>query len=342
MSRPVKGLAAAVLASSLLPPEAAWADAPLGYLRGSGARAYPVTALTWGMLIISVAVIVIIAVLGAAALARRRPPATAESGRLPVGPDAGGTSWIYLGTGISTAVLIAVAVWTFTTLAAVGDVPANPVVTIEVTGHQWWWEVRYLSDDPARIFTTANEIHIPTGAPVRIRLIGADVIHSFWVPALSGKTDAIPGQTNLTWLEADRPGVYYGQCTEYCGQQHAHMALAVIASKPDQFRAWWTHQLKPALPPAAPDIAEGEAAFLQHCGACHAVRGSGARGIFGPDLSHLMTRGTLAAGTIPNTPGYLSAWIADPQHLKPGSQMPILDLTGPQLADIRSFLQTLR
>jgi len=319
------------------------ADTPLSYMRGYGLKAYPVVTLTWGLLLISLAVVVIIAGLGMGALLRRRSaPAIGLDGRLSVARDEGGLRWIYIGVAISSVVLIAAAVWTFLTLAAVGDVPASAALTIEVTGHQWWWQVRYLSDDPSRIFTTANEIHIPVGEPVRFRLIGADVIHSFWVPALAGKTDVIPGQTNLTWLEAEKPGSYRGQCTEYCGQQHAHMALFVVASPASEFTAWWNSQLRSAPAPASPAIAEGEAAFRVHCGACHTVRGTGAGGILGPDLSHLMTRQTIAAGTLPNNPGYLSAWIADPQHLKPGSQMPNLDLSGPDLAKIRSFLETLR
>ena len=218
----------------------------------------------------------------------------------------------------------------------------KPALTIEVTGQQWWWKVRYLSDDPSRIFTTANEIHIPTGEPVRIELIGADVIHSFWVPPLSGKTDAIPGQTNVTWLEADRPGRYRGQCTEYCGVQHAHMGFEVVAQSPGEFDAWWDAQLKPA---ATADRRPANAAptlFSYHCGACHTVRGTEAGGAIAPDLTHLMSRATIAAGTLPNNAGNLSGWIADPQAIKPGTLMPIVYLSGPELNDIRAYLQTLK
>jgi cytochrome c oxidase subunit 2 len=214
-----------------------------------------------------------------------------------------------------------------------------PRLTIEVTGHQWWWEARYLDGAAGDTFTTANELHIPTGEPVRIRLIGADVIHSFWLPGLGGKTDVIPGQTNLAWLQTDRPGVYLGQCAEYCGVQHAHMALRVVAQPPAAFANWQRAQLAPAAGGAQ---MAGEALFTAHCGACHTVRGSDAGGIVGPDLTHLMSRATIAAGTVPNTPGALSGWIANPQALKPGARMPATYLSGPQLSDTVAYLETLK
>jgi cytochrome c oxidase subunit 2 len=189
---------------------------------------------------------------------------------------------------------------------------------------------------------TANEIHIPVGEPVRLKLGSADVIHTFWVPTLSGKTDLIPGQTNLTWLEADTPGVYRGQCNEYCGQQHAHMALAVYADAPDEFGAWWDRQVQAADRPEAAAVSQGQRQFLLRCGACHAVRGTLAGGRVGPDLTHLMSRSTIAAGMLPNTVGHLSGWVANPQFIKPGSKMPNLELSGPELDEIRSYLLTLQ
>ncbi len=227
-------------------------------------------------------------------------------------------------------------------LAAINEPPTKPALTIEVTGQQWWWKVRYLSDDPSRILTTANEIHIPTGEPVRIELIGADVIHSFWVPLLSGKTDAFPGQTNVTWLEADRPGRYRGLCSEFCGVQHAQMGFEVVAQSPREFDAWWSAQLTPAATAGPPAIERGAALFTYRCGACHTVRGTEAGGAIAPDLTHLMSRATIAAGTLPNNVGSLSGWIADPQAIKPGTLMPIVYLSGPELNDIRSFLLTLK
>jgi cytochrome c oxidase subunit 2 len=215
-------------------------------------------------------------------------------------------------------------------------------VTLQVTAAQWWWNVDYRDATPSRTFRVANEIHIPVGRPVRIELASEDVIHSFWIPQLGGKMDVIPGQTNVTWLEADRAGVYRGQCGEFCGAQHAHMAMEVVADTPEAYRAWVEHQLQAAVSPADEPERHGQAAFLANCAACHAVRGSGAGGIVGPDLTHLMSRRMIAAGTLENTPGNLAAWIADAQSIKPGSRMPTLALPGPELSAIVTYLQTLR
>jgi cytochrome c oxidase subunit 2 len=177
---------------------------------------------------------------------------------------------------------------------------------------------------------------------VRGELASTDVIHSFWIPQLAGKMDVIPGQTNVMWLQADRPGVYRGQCGEYCGAQHAHMALALVADPPEAYRAWIDGQLREAAAPASATAQRGHDAFVAHCGACHTVRGAGAGGILGPDLTHLMSRRTLAAGLLANTPGNLAAWIADSQALKPGSRMPRLALSGPELASVVAYLETLK
>jgi cytochrome c oxidase subunit 2 len=233
-------------------------------------------------------------------------------------------------------------VWTVSVLAAVSSPAGKPTVVIEITAAQWWWKARYLDPAPSRSFTTANEIHIPVGQPVRIRLRSADVIHSFWVPALGGKTDTIPGQTNLTWLQANAPGTYRGQCTEFCGWQHAHMGLLVVAESPAEFRLWKDAQIRPAPPPASPQIASGRDTFEYRCGACHTVRGSKAGGSVAPDLTHLMSRTTLAAATLPHTIGSLSGWIANPQAIKPGARMPAMEVSGPELERIRTYLQTLK
>jgi cytochrome c oxidase subunit 2 len=315
-------------------------SAPLNYLTSAGARANMILPLTWGTLIISILVCIIVCALLAAAIFRRRP-AFGRTGdtRALLSRPRGGLTWVYAGAGISTLVLVATTIWTMKTLADVVAPPRDPKLTIEVTGHQWWWEARYLSDQPSQIFTTANELHIPAGEPVRFKLIGGDVIHSFWVPSLGGKTDTIPGQTNLTWLQADRPGIYRGQCTEYCGKQHANMAFFVVAEEAAQFEQWRRQQIAPASP--SPNLAQDVAVFQARCGVCHTVRGTPAGGKVGPDLTHVMSRGTLAAGTLPNTPGHLTGWIANPQGIKPGNLMPQIDLSGADLNAIRSFLQTL-
>jgi cytochrome c oxidase subunit 2 len=324
---------------------AAHADAPLNYLTSHGIRAHHIVSLTWAMLIVSIVVVVVITVLLVLSLVRgyRRRVAVC-SGEAPVERPAGGASWIYLGVGISTLVLFVMMIWTVITLADVTNPPrGEPSISLQVTGHQWWWEVRYLSENASRQFTTANEIHIPAGRTVEVRLRGADVIHSFWVPALTGKTDTIPGQVNKTWLEADRPGIYRGQCAEYCGQQHAHMAFEVIADSPDRFMAWWNDQLQTGAATTQDHAnADGQNAFVAKCGICHTVRGTQAGGNLGPDLTHVMSRRTIGAASLPNTPGYLSAWIANPQHVKPGNYMPVLNLSGQELASIRSYVQTLK
>lgn len=319
---------------------------PMAYLSGWGAKAYPVVGLTWGLLLISITVVVIVSLLVAAGvLARRSGSAFAAIVQAPVArPPA--MAWIAWGVGVSSIALVVSLVWTVTVLAQINEPASSEPFTIEVTGHQWWWEVSYITPDASRVLRTANEIHIPTGRPVRFRLKGGDVIHSFWVPALGGKTDTIPGQTNVTWLEADRPGRYRGQCTEYCGLEHAKMALEVVADPPAGFGAWWDQQLTDAAPPPA-RLSAGEALFVQKCGACHTVRGAVSQGAeaggrAGPDLTHLMSRAWIASGTVRNTPAGLAAWIANPQSIKPGTLMPTLYLSGAQLTQVRDYLETLR
>ncbi|HLG87362.1 MAG TPA: cytochrome c oxidase subunit II [Alphaproteobacteria bacterium] len=321
----------------------AWADGkPLSYLHGFGAKAVPVVALTWGVIWISIVVVVIISALVVVGISRRRAPDPIEPvSAIPITRSGSAIGWLYWGVGVSTLALFGTLIWTVVVLADVNNPGVKPAVTIEIAGHQWWWSARYLSDDPSRVLTTANEIHIPVGQPIRVKLIGADVIHSFWVPALAGKTDTIPGQTNTTWIEADRPGRYMGQCTEYCGEQHAHMAFIVVAEPKSDFEKWQRAQLLPAKAPDTPEAMRGERSFEFHCGACHTVRGTDAGGTVAPDLTHLMSRETLAAGAVPNTVGNLAGWVANPQAVKPGTLMPTLYLAGSELSDIGAYLKTL-
>jgi cytochrome c oxidase subunit 2 len=311
----------------------------MDYLHADGMMAKRILPLTQALLIVSAVVVVIITALVLIAILRR-----ARGGNVAETPiqEVGGRGWISIGVGLSTVVLVGLVVWTSMTMAKIANPPSKPALSIDVRGHQWWWEFAYQSDDPSKIFVTANEIHIPVGKPVRFTLNGEDVIHTFWVPSLGGKIQLIPGQTNVTWLEADRPGVYRGQCSQYCGQQHAHMIFSVFADAPDAFEAWRADQLRAASQPASDDVRLGELRFIGHCGACHTVRGTSANGDVGPDLTHLMSRTTIAGGELPNNPGFLSGWIANPQNLKPGSLMPNPELSGPDLASIRSFLVTLK
>ena len=329
-------LSAAVWAA-LSPCQAA--VSPMDYLHADGLMAKRILPLTQALLIVSVMVVVIIAALVLIAVVRRgRSGGVVETPLL----ESEGRGWISIGVGLSTVVLAGLVVWTSITMAEIANPPSKPVLSIEVRGHQWWWEFVYQNDDPSKIFVTPNEIHIPVGKPVRFALHGEDVIHTFWVPSLGGKIQLIPGQTNVTWLQADRPGVYRGQCSQYCGEQHAHMILVVFADPPHAFEAWREAQLRAASQPNSDDTRLGEQRFIGRCGACHTVRGTPANGHVGPDLTHLMSRTTIAGGALPNNPGFLSGWIANPQSLKPGSLMPDPELSGPDLASIRSFLVTLK
>ncbi|MBV8183364.1 MAG: cytochrome c oxidase subunit II [Hyphomicrobiales bacterium] len=317
------------------------AAAPLSYLTASGFRSRHIAALTWALMIVSIVVVIVIVALLIEGLRRGFARGPFPPGaQIPVARPPG-ASWIYIGVGLSTVVLFVMATWTMITLAHVANPPRSDApLRIEVTGHQWWWEVRYLSPDPSREFSTANEIHVPLGRAVEVDLRGVDVIHSFWVPALMGKTDVIPGQENRTWIEADKPGVYRGQCGEYCGEQHAHMGFEVIASSPEEFEKWWNAQLagQPSLLPA---LSDAQNTFIAKCGLCHTVRGTRAGGHLGPDLTHLTSRRSIGAAALPNTQGYRSAWVADPQHVKPGNYMPRLELSGPELNAISAYLDTL-
>ena len=334
-----------LLVSGLAATGTAWAETPMSYMRTFGPAGDPVTRLNWGLTAISVAVTVIIGLLVLLAALRKRPPPQLDAqGRLPLGRGRGGMSWIYVGVAITVLVLLASTIWNVSVLSAVSAPPQQPAFTVEITAHQWWWEVTYPSDSPAQTMTTANEIHIPVGQPVLFKLKSADVIHSFWIPRLGGKTDLIPGRTNQTWLQADRAGRYRGQCAEYCGAQHAHMALYVVAEEPARFAAWRQRQLAAANPveSANAQVAHGSEVFVNHCGVCHTVRGIAAHGRLGPDLTHLMSRATIAAGLLDNNRGNLYGWIANPQGLKSGTRMPRVALSPQELQDVVAYLETLR
>lgn len=313
---------------------------PMSYLHTVGPAADPVTRLGWGLGLISVTVVVIIAALLLGAVLRQR--AASDQGP-DVSRDGAGMRWIYIGVGISSVVLAGCAIWTLLVLTAVAHPATKPAFTVRVTGLQWWWRVRYEDGHAGQVFTTANELHVPVGQPVRLELESGDVIHSFWVPQLSGKTDTIPGQTNVSWFQADKPGVYRGQCAEYCGAQHAHMALQVVAEPPAQFQAWWQAQLAAAGPaPAAGPAAAGAALVQARCSACHTVRGTDAGGIVGPDLTHLASRRTIAGGTLPNDAQHLADWISHSQRIKPGTKMPEFALSAADLSNVVAYLSTLR
>lgn len=318
-------------------------NTPLSYLRSYGPAADPITRLGWGLIIISVLVTIIITILLLMAIFRRRGQVIADAqGRTPIGRGTGGLSWIYIGVGISTLILLACAVWTLTVLAAVASPSREPKLIIDVTGHQWWWEVRYRSNEPSQIFTTANEIHIPVGEPIRINVATLDVIHSFWVPQLAGKIDTIPGQHNSIWIQANKVGDYAGQCAEYCGMQHAHMAFHVIAQTPSDYALWHLQQVTSAAVPQTENSRAGQNVFMARCSACHAVRGTLAGGNLGPELTHLMNRRMIGAGLLLNDSSHQSAWVVGTQILKPGCSMPTLKLSAQELTTVVAYLGSLK
>jgi len=221
--------------------------------------------------------------------------------------------------------------------------PREAAITIKLTGHQWWWNIQYEDEHPSRTFTTANEMHIPVGTTIRLKLESSDVIHSFWVPNLTGKQDLIPGRQNVLAIAADAPGVHRGQCAEFCGWQHANMSLLVIAEPPDAFERWREVQISARKPPEDDVRKRGEAVFLSSsCVMCHAIRGTDAGSRVGPDLTHLASRKTLAAGMLPLTKGHLAGWIVDPQSIKPGSRMPRPDLRGEDVNPLVAYLSGLQ
>lgn len=314
---------------------------PLSYLEAAGPAASPLTQLAWGLGAVSIAVVVAIAIALAAAIWRRRAAPQDYRTLEYVGGSGEGLRWIYVGLAISVPVLAICTVWVLIVLGQVLHPARPPALTLQVTAHQWWWEVRYLNSS-GEAFTTANEIHIPAGEPVRVELTSPDVIHSFWVPKLAGKMDVIPGVKNVTWMQAAGPGLYRGQCAEFCGLQHARMAFAVIAEDPAAFAAWQARQLAPPPAPLAVKTAQGQTIFANRCASCHTVAGTPAGGIVGPDLSHVASRLTLAADTIPNDAKHLSDWIANPQAIKPGVLMPKVPLSGTERAQVIAYLQTLK
>jgi cytochrome c oxidase subunit 2 len=216
-------------------------------------------------------------------------------------------------------------------------------INIEILGHQWWWEVRYQDGVPSDSFVTANEIHVPVGALVKLTLNSPDVIHSFWVPSLTGKMDLIPGQQNTTWITVRQPGLYRGQCAEFCGLQHAHMALFVVAEAREAYQSWAARQREPAPEPEGQAAKAGQTVFLSgSCVMCHTVQGTRAAANTGPDLTHVASRLTLGAGRLPNTRGHLAGWIVDAQTQKPGSAMPPNLLPGEKLQALLAYLETLQ
>ena len=248
---------------------------------------------------------------------------------------------LVLGIGVPIVVLTMLFVWAdiFVVRSTAAPQASKTKMALEVVGHQWFWEVRY----PGTKAVTANEIHIPVRTPVNLIGTTADVIHSFWVPELNRKIDFVPGHPNRILLEADAPGAYRGQCAEFCGLQHAHMAMWVYADPPAAFRAWLANMAKPARAPTTAGERRGRQVFLSNpCAGCHTIRGTNAQGKVGPDLTHLGTRTTLAALVLPNNRAALEQWLREPQHVKPGNLMPDVHLSDADYRALTDYLESLR
>lgn len=344
----------AAIGASMLADSVQAAAAPMNYfLHSEGPISADVRMLGWVFAAICILVCGLIAGLLLYATLRARPavanhPDAATAGVMGPVTRSGGNSGlraVAIGTGISTLILVAMTIYALVVLERTAH-PAAPVaLTVDVTGFDWWWRVDYGDGDAAQHFVTANEIHIPVGVPVRLRLASADVIHAFWVPLLAGKTQMIPGLVNEQWLQADRPGVYRGQCTQYCGVQHAHMAVEVVAQSQSEFDAWLAAQRQPAHAVSQTDIGAvlpaGRKLFMERCAGCHTVRGTEAVGPNGPDLTHLNSRRQIGAGLMSNTPAHLIDWITHAQELKPGARMPSMPLTSPESGALSAYLATL-
>jgi cytochrome c oxidase subunit 2 len=311
-------------------------------LSSAGPQARHIEALWWLML--AVCAVVFIAVLAALAWALWRAPRASVATPADLASlarrEGGAAIAVGLAVFVSGLLLVGLMLASFVTdrrLAALGA----PELEIEVTAHRWWWEARYSSSDPSQIFVTANELHIPVGKPVLLRLRSDDVIHSLWLPALAGKKDLIPGREATLALQADKAGTYRGVCAEFCGAQHAKMAFIVVAD--EDFDGWSAAQRKPAATPSTAEQERGRKLFVSgKCGMCHAIQGTSANAQHAPDLTHFASRSTLAAGTVPNTVGHLAGWILDPQGIKPGVNMPANPMPPEELHALLAYLTGLK
>jgi cytochrome c oxidase subunit II len=302
-------------------------------LHPAGPAASKIAALTWVMVGAFGAVFVLVTALILAAVFRK--PRTDASP-----PPLGRTRFIVAGgVGLPVVVLVPLLIYSLETSSALRTPAEGP--TVRVVGHMWWWEVHY----PDHGIVTANELHIPVGERVRVDLESADVIHSFWVPRLNGKRDMIPGLKTVTWIQADEPGVYRGQCAEYCGDQHAKMAFHVVALAPDELRAWVSDRQRHRSAPEPPEQARGRALFTSAgCAKCHAVRGNAPTdpATSGPDLTHIGSRRTLGAAALPNNRGNLAGWVTDPRPIKPGVKMPATYLHADDRDALVNYLESLK
>jgi cytochrome c oxidase subunit II len=310
-------------------------------LQREGPAAERITDLWWLFLAMGAAVYVLVIVMLVVPMLRRRRGAGGEhpaDDHTEV-PARLANGWIVgFGVVLPVVVLTVALVASVSTMRALPSAAPSGSVVIDVVGYQYWWSAHYRAEQ----VTVANEIHVPVGEPVELRLTSADVIHSFWVPGLQGKLDVLPDGTNTLVIEADEAGVYDGECAEFCGLQHANMGVLVIAQPRDEFDAWVASQQQPAAAPASEAARRGQQVFEQQdCARCHTIRGVATEGQTAPDLTHVASRRTLLSDTVENTTSNLTAFLRDPDAVKVGTGMPPPELSDSELRDIIAFLDGL-
>ncbi len=326
------------LLAVLLAARHAWADGPQAtpdIFAPASTPAQSIVGLSIFTLAITGAIFVVVGGLLTFAIIRYRERST-DAASEP--PQIYGSVQVELAwTVIPILIVVVLFLTTARIIFAIQDAPEpKSALDVTVVGHQFWWEYRY----PKLGIVTANELHVPVGKATYLRLLSADVMHSFWVPQLAGKTDVVPNHPNETWIEPQHTGLYVGQCAQFCGVEHAKMLIRVYVDTPEQFAAWVHDQQQPA--PSDPEVAAGRRVFETNaCTNCHRIAGTPARGTFGPDLTHLASRATLASGAVINNPQNLREWIKDPDHFKEGVLMPAMQLSDLQIDQLVAYLSTL-
>jgi cytochrome c oxidase subunit 2 len=317
-------------------------------LHPHGVQAARINGLWWFFFWVTTAVYVIVLAFTIGVIIRgniRRPLPITDKNEVVIGPATERKTTLIVASAVGLTLITLLVLLSSDVFAgsALHSLGADNPVSIRLTGHQWWWEAEYNFPVQSNIVTTANEIHIPVGVPVQVQLQSHDVIHSFWVPSLHGKKDLIPGHPTAVWLRADAAGTYAGQCAEYCGAQHAHMRLLVIAENEASYEQWLAAQRLPAPDPVTNRTRRGQTVFLTGtCVMCHSIQGTIAGARLGPNLTHVASRQTLAAGRLKNNRGSLAGWVLDPQHLKPGVLMPQNQLAPQDLHALLDYLETLK
>jgi cytochrome c oxidase subunit II len=302
-----------------------------------------VSLFTIFMIVCTVMYVLVVGALLAALWHARRAaqPLTVEDGRHHEEPAWAGRALTGWGLLI-LAGLSGLTVASFFTDRSNAKAAQHPRLLINITGNQWWWDVQYDSADSSQGFHTANELHLPVNTPVEVKLQSNDVIHSLWIPNLAGKQDLIPGRLTDIQLNPRKIGIYRGQCAEFCGVQHAHMAIDVTVESRADFERWVANQQRTAVAPSTPIEMAGYRYFIsRQCSACHAISGTPANGTVAPDLTHIASRRSIAAGTMPMSPDNLYRWVADPQHYKPGSNMPPTSRSPDEMRAVVAYLEKL-